>query len=113
LDELLLIIQRHTPLRFDPALGFHPHGVDLCLQARERGLAVVTLGAPCLYNSRNPGRPEAFVASAEAFARKWAGRLPIATPCAVFDRSGGVFILGHAEPETSLAFAQGTPLAHG
>ena len=44
LDELLLILPRGTPLRADPALGFHLYGADLCLQARERGLAVVALG---------------------------------------------------------------------
>jgi Glycosyltransferase like family len=47
LDELLLVIPRDTPLRFDPALGFHLHGADICLQARERGLAVVAIGALC------------------------------------------------------------------
>ena len=43
LDELLLIVPRNTSLRVDPALGFHLYGADLCLQARERGLAVVAL----------------------------------------------------------------------
>jgi len=46
LDELLLVVPRNTPLRFDPDLGFHLYGADLCLQAAERGLAV-----------RGPGRP--------------------------------------------------------
>ncbi len=45
LDELLLIVRHNTPLRFDPGLGFHLYGADLCLQARERGLATVSLGA--------------------------------------------------------------------
>ncbi len=43
LDELLLVLRRDTPLRFDPALGFHMYGADICLQAAERGLAVVCL----------------------------------------------------------------------
>ena len=47
LDELLLVLPRDTPLRFDPALGFHLYGADICLQAAERGLAVVVLEAPC------------------------------------------------------------------
>src|SRR5207248_4684461 len=75
LDELLLIVRRDTPLRFDPALGFHLYGADLCFQAGERGLAVVVLGALCHHNSRSVRLPESFLASAETFARKWAHRL--------------------------------------
>ena len=36
LDELLLVVPRDTPLRFDPNVGFHLYGADLCLQAAER-----------------------------------------------------------------------------
>src|SRR5262249_30129449 len=71
LDELLLIVPRDSPLRFDPELGFHLYGADLCLQARECGLAVVALGAPCRHISRGVGLPGAFFASAGVFARKW------------------------------------------
>ena len=88
LDELLLVVPRNTPLRFDPALGFHLYGADICLQAAERGLAVVALGALCHHNSRSVGLPEAFFPSAEVFARKWRHRLPVATPCVVIDRRG-------------------------
>ncbi len=35
LDELLLIVKRDSGLRFDPALGFHLYGADICIQARE------------------------------------------------------------------------------
>ena len=38
-------------LRFDPALGFHLYGADICLQAREQGLAVVAI-APCAITIR-------------------------------------------------------------
>jgi hypothetical protein len=97
LDELLLIVPRDTPLRFDPELGFHLYGADLCLQAREHGLAVVALGAPCRHNSRSVGLPPGFFASARVFARKWAHRLPVATPCVVFDREGELHLLGNAD----------------
>jgi hypothetical protein len=106
LDELLLILPRNTPLRFDPALGFHLYGADLCLQARERGLAVVALGALCHHNSLTLGLPQSFFASAEVFARKWAHRLPVATPCVVFDREGALHLLGNAV-DGSLAYTQG------
>jgi hypothetical protein len=65
LDELLLIVRRDSPLRFDPELGFHLYGADLCFQARERGLAVVALGEPCRHRSRSVGLPRAFFASAK------------------------------------------------
>ena len=96
LDELLLVVRRDSGLRFDPALGFHLYGADLCLQAREQGLAVVALGALCHHNSRSVGLPEAFFASAEVFARKWSHRLPVATPCVIIDRGGEVHVLGNA-----------------
>jgi hypothetical protein len=46
---------RDTPLRFDPALGFHLGGADIRLQARERGLAVVVLGALCHHSVGESG----------------------------------------------------------
>ncbi len=85
LDEVLLVIRRNSPLRFDNCLGFHMYGADICLQAAERGLAVVVVSALCHHNSRNVGLPKAFFASAETFARKWAHRLPVATACAIID----------------------------
>ena len=55
LDELLLVVRRDSPLRFDPALGFHLYGADICLQAAERGLASWRSGALCHHNSRSIG----------------------------------------------------------
>ena len=106
LDELLLVVRRDSGLRFDPALGFHLYGADICLQARERGLAVVALGAPCHHNSRSAGLPETFYQSAGVFARKWSHRLPVATPCVIIDRGGAVHTLGNATAGTrSMAYA--------
>jgi len=106
LDELLLVVPRNTPLRFDPALGFHLYGADLCLQAAERGLAAVALGALCHHNSRSVVLPDAFFPSAEVFARKWRRRLPVATPCVVIDRAGRVHLLGNAtDGPRSIAYA--------
>jgi hypothetical protein len=105
-DELLLIVPRRTPLRFDPALGFHFYGADLCLQAAERGLAVVAIDALCYHNSKSIGLPVAFFKSAEVFARKWAHRLPVATPCVIVDRAGDVHVLGNAvNRASSMAYA--------
>jgi Glycosyltransferase like family len=113
LDELLLVVRRDARLRFDPALGFHLYGADICLQARELGLAVVALNALCTHNSRNAGLTQVFLTSARVFARKWAHRLPIATPCVVLDREGQVFLLGNAPVAgPALAQAAGRPLDH-
>ena len=106
LDELLLVVRRDTPLRFDPSLGNHFYGVDLCLQARELGLATVALGALCHHNSRHLGLGEGFHESAAVFARKWSHRLPVATPCVIIDQGGDVHILGNAMPgPRSMAYA--------
>jgi O-methyltransferase len=94
LDELLLILPKDTLLRFDPALGFHLYGADLCLQAAELGLAVVAIEAPCKHNTRHRTIPEVFLKSAEVFARKWRHRLPIATTCAIIDEKAQVWVLG-------------------
>jgi hypothetical protein len=95
----------------DRLLGFHLYGADLCLQAAERGLAVVALGALCYHNSRSVGLPEAFFPSAEVLARKWRHRLPVATPCVVIDRQGPVRLLANAD-EDSIAYAEGS-FGHG
>jgi SAM-dependent methyltransferase len=71
LDELVLVLPRGTPLRFDPALGFHFYAADACLQAQERGLATVAVEALCFHNSRGVELPPEFVASGRALATKW------------------------------------------
>jgi hypothetical protein len=106
LDELLLVVRRDSGLRFDPALGNHLYGADICLQSRERGLAVVAIGALCHHNSRHVGLGEGFHESAAVFARKWRHRLPIATPCVIIDRDGSVHLLGNAtNGPRSIAYA--------
>jgi Glycosyltransferase like family len=105
LDELLLVVRRDSALRFDPRLGFHLYGADICLQAAELGLPVVVIDALCHHNSRSVGLPKAFYKSAQVFARKWAHRLPVATPCVIIDRQGRVHILGNATGQTgSIAY---------
>ena len=95
LDELLLVVRRDTPLRFDPALGFHMYGADICLQAAERGLAVVALGASATTTRGASDCPRRFSPAPRSFARKWAHRLPVATSCVIIDRDGKVCLLGN------------------
>ena len=66
----------------------------------------MALGALCHHNSRHIGLAEGFHESAAVFARKWAHRLPVATPCVIIDREGEVHVLGNAEPgPRSIAYA--------
>src|SRR5262245_9054249 len=81
LDELLLAISRDSPVRFDPALGFHLYGTDACLAAARHGLANVIIDAPCLHSSRGEQLPNDFQRSADVLAAKWPTALPVATSC--------------------------------
>jgi SAM-dependent methyltransferase len=101
LDELVLVLPRGTPLRFDPSLGFHFYGADLCLQARERNLVTVAVEARCFHNQRGVELPPEFRASGRTFAKKWQHRLPVKTTCAVIDQRW---------VEDGIALTTGTPI---
>jgi hypothetical protein len=90
LDELLLAVPKAAGLTFEPRLGFHFYGADICLAARKRGLAAVVLDALCFHNSRSVALPPAFYDSGSAFAAKWADQLPVATSCGQIDPQGQV-----------------------
>jgi hypothetical protein len=105
LDELLLVVPRNTPLRFDPDLGFHLYGADICLRAREHRLAVVALNAACEHNTRTAVLPKVFFQSARILADKWNHRLPVATSCVVIDGRKRVWVLGSALPNRSAGAA--------
>jgi hypothetical protein len=93
LDELLLVLRKDSPLRFDARLGFHFYGADVCLAAREQGLAAVALDALCYHNSPHAGLPPAFFDSAQTFAAKWPRHLPLATSCVRIDQEGRVQVI--------------------
>lgn len=96
LDELLVAVRPASGLRFDPALGFDFYATDLVLQARQRGLQCAVVDAYCEHWSDTPrsGAPPGLAArikaSARAFEAKWAGQLPVSTPCFHIDRAGAV-----------------------
>lgn len=79
LDEMLIVIPRATPLRFDPSLGWHLYGTDIALQANARGLRVAVLDLPCHHNSLLGGVNESYGHSESVLARKWPEELPIVT----------------------------------
>jgi SAM-dependent methyltransferase len=71
LDEIVLAVRRDTRLRFDPSLGFHLYGADLCLTARRQGLPVAVLDAPCLHNSLFAYLSPDFHRARERLLAKW------------------------------------------
>ena len=86
LDEMLLVVAQDTPLRFDPALGWHLYGVDMCLVALQAGLPVHVLDALGYHNSlTGDGLPQSYRDSEEVLAQKWPDLLPIFAPCSVIE----------------------------
>jgi 2-polyprenyl-3-methyl-5-hydroxy-6-metoxy-1,4-benzoquinol methylase len=90
LDELLLVLPKASPLRFDSTLGFHFYGADICLAAQNLGLAALVVDALCFHNSPHVGLSPDFYRSAQRFAAKWAQRLPLATSCVRINQGGRV-----------------------
>jgi hypothetical protein len=86
LDEMLLVVPRSTPLRFDPALGWHLYGTDLALQAHRDGVRTAVLDLPCHHNSLLGGLDDSYGHSESVLARKWATDLPIVTNSSTIDR---------------------------
>lgn len=79
LDEVVLVVPGGTPLRVDPAVGWHLYGTDLALEAHQRGLRVTVLDAPCHHNTSTTRVPLGYRQSERALAKKWSGLLPIHT----------------------------------
>jgi SAM-dependent methyltransferase len=90
LDELLLVVPKSVPLKFDSRLGFHFYGADICLQAKNQNLSVVALDALCFHNSPHVGLTPDFFKSGQAFAAKWANSLPLATSCVTIDHQANM-----------------------
>ena len=85
LDEVLMVVPKDTPLRVDPALGWHLYGTDLALQAQQRGLRAVVVDAPCHHNSLTGRVPVHYRRSERVLARKWEAMLPIHTNLSSID----------------------------
>ena len=81
LDELLIAVRKSSGLRFEPQLGWHFYGTDICLAAHERGLRCAVVDALCFHNSQSVDVPSDFWISKQRFADKWKKRLPIETSC--------------------------------
>ena len=93
LDELLLAMPKDSPLRFDPSLGFHFYGADICLAAQEQGYSSVVTDSLCYHNSPHVDLSPDFYESAQTFARKWSRRLPVATSCVLMQPTGRIEVI--------------------
>jgi SAM-dependent methyltransferase len=93
LDELLLAVRRTTDLRFEPSLGFHLYGADICLAAKQMGKRAVAVDALCFHNSLQGDLPDGYTASARTFARRWRDELPVWTSCSKI--TGGLLLPTH------------------
>jgi hypothetical protein len=86
LDELVLVVEREEPLRFDPAFGWHLYGTDFVLQARAAGRRAVVLDVPVHHNSLYSVPDDAYHHAEAVLAAKWPRELPILTNTSTIDR---------------------------
>jgi hypothetical protein len=88
LDEIILVVRKSSGLRFDEALPhYHMYGVDLCLSARQQGLANFAIPAPCVHNTNQLLKlPREFYECYRYVKRKWRSALPIYASCATITR---------------------------
>lgn len=83
LDEIVLIIRKSSGLLFDPSLPhYHLYGPDICLAARDNGLASYAIPAFCVHNTNQLLRlPTEFYDCYRHIKRKWQKFLPIYASC--------------------------------
>jgi hypothetical protein len=89
LDEIVLVVNRASGLRFDHGLpGFHFYGTDICLQAASRGLQAFAIPAICIHNSNRIIYFEKDFWDGYAYMQnKWRSSLPVTTPCTLLSSS--------------------------
>ncbi|MFQ5632217.1 MAG: hypothetical protein ACE5I1_25890 [bacterium] len=83
LDETVLILRKNSGIHFDPGLpSFHLYGTDICMTAKQKGLASYAISNFCVHNSVAIKRlPAAFWQCAEYLRAKWQEKLPVKTCC--------------------------------
>lgn len=89
LDELILIVNMASGLKFDEQFEQDFYGADICMQAHKENLGVYVIPGFVNHNSNRPfgGRTPSFFTSKNKFEAKWKNYLPIATTCALCTHS--------------------------
>lgn len=90
LDELIIILNRESGLRFDEALpGFHLYATDIVQMALSSGKGAYVVDAPVVHNSvPTPGLRGGFMVAYDYMRKKWRKRLSIVTPVTRITRLG-------------------------
>ena len=80
LDESVLIIRKNSGLRFDSLIpGFTVYGLDLCLEAEDKGLKNYAISNFCIHNTKPYLYPDIFWLGVDYIRNKWNKKLPIRT----------------------------------
>ena len=89
-DELVIVLNRASGLRFDAELpGFHLYGTDLVQSALAAGLGAYVFDGPVVHNSLPVTRLDGSYCRAYRYMqRKWRARLPIKTTIVPITRWG-------------------------
>jgi hypothetical protein len=80
-DEVVLVFNRSSGLRFDEALpGFHMYATDMAYTARQSGMGTYIIDAPLVHNSHwDPQFDTGYFRAYRYMSRKWAASLPLMT----------------------------------
>ena len=81
LDELLIVLNRKSGIRFDPGLpSFHLYATDIVQTALSSGKGAYVIDAPVVHNSvPTPTLRGGYMQAYDYMRRKWRDRLPIIT----------------------------------
>ncbi len=90
IDELVIILNRRSGLRFDERLpGFHLYATDIAQMASEKGKGVYVIDAPVVHNSVPVlSLGGAYTKAYLYLRRKWRQRLPIVTTVTTISVTG-------------------------
>lgn len=87
-DEIVIVIRKSSGLRFDPALPhFHLYATDICMSAREMGMACYAIPAFCIHNANlYLNLPKEFFECYHHIKKRWKKYLAIYTSCIIISR---------------------------
>jgi hypothetical protein len=93
LDEAILVVRKSSGLRFDSNLPhYHLYGTDICLAARQKGLANYAFQGCFVHNTNQLlTLPTEYYDCYRYIRQKWTQYLPIYTACMTISRLNGEY----------------------